>query len=54
MKTEMKVLLYLKRNEQNEDSLCPLLGEITVKDATDSTPHSEGMIQSNTTTEYTT
>jgi integrase len=31
MKTEMKVLLYLKRNEQNEDGLCPLMGKITLR-----------------------
>ena len=31
MKTEMKVLLYLKKNEQNEAGLCPLMGKITVK-----------------------
>ena len=37
MKTEMKVLLYLKRNEQNSDGLCPLMGKITVKGKTNST-----------------
>ena len=26
MKTEMKVLLYLKRNEQSEKDMCPLMG----------------------------
>lgn len=31
MKTEMKVLLYLKRKEQNDNGLCPLMGKITVK-----------------------
>ena len=36
MKTEMKVLLYLKRNEQNESGLCPLMGKITVKGTTNS------------------
>lgn len=37
MKTEMKVLLYLKRNEQNEAGLCPLMGKITVKGKSNST-----------------
>lgn len=37
MKTEMKVLLYLKRNEQNGNGLCPLMGKITVKGKTNST-----------------
>ena len=37
MKTEMKVLLYLKRNEQNSDGLCPLMGKITAKGKTNST-----------------
>lgn len=37
MKTEMKVLLYLKRNEQSADGLCPLMGKITVKGKTNST-----------------
>lgn len=37
MKTEMKVLLYLKRNEQNKDGLCPLMGKITIKGETNST-----------------
>ncbi len=31
MKTEMKVLLYLKRNEQNSEGVCPLMGKITLK-----------------------
>lgn len=31
MKTEMKVLLYLKRNGQDESGLCPLMRKITVK-----------------------
>lgn len=31
MKIEMKVLLYLKRNEQNVDGVCPLMGKITIK-----------------------
>lgn len=30
MKTKMKMLLYLKRSEQNEDGLCPLMGKITL------------------------
>ena len=29
MKTEMKVLLYLKRNEQSEKDMCPLMGRIS-------------------------
>lgn len=37
MKTEMKVLLYLKRNEQSTEGLCPLMGKITVKGKTNST-----------------
>lgn len=37
MKTEMKVLLYLKRNERNEAGLCPLMGKITVKGESNST-----------------
>ena len=37
MKTEMKVLLYLKRSEQNGDGLCPLMGKITVKGKNNST-----------------
>lgn len=31
MKTEFKVLLYLKRNGQGKDGLCPLMGRIMVK-----------------------
>ena len=31
MKTEIKVLLYLKRNGQGKDGLCPLMGRIMVK-----------------------
>lgn len=31
MKTEMKVLLYLKKNEQDMNGLCPLMGKITIK-----------------------
>lgn len=31
MKTEMKVLLYLKKNEQDSDGFCPLMGKITLK-----------------------
>lgn len=31
MKTQMKVLLHLKKNEQNQAGLCPLMGKITVK-----------------------
>lgn len=27
MKTEFKVLLYLKRNGQGKDGLCPLMGK---------------------------
>ena len=30
MKTEMKVLLYLKRNEQSEKDMCPLMGRISI------------------------
>lgn len=37
MKTEMKVLLYLKRNEQNKDGLCPLMGKITIQSKSNST-----------------
>lgn len=37
MKTEMKVLLYLKRNEQNNTGLCPLMGKISVKGKINST-----------------
>ena len=36
MKTEFKVLLYLKRNGQGKDGLCPLMGRIMVKGATNS------------------
>ncbi len=31
MKTQMKVLLHLKKNGQNQAGLCPLMGKITVK-----------------------
>ena len=31
MKTEMKVLLYLKKSEQDSDNLCPVMGKITVR-----------------------
>ena len=31
MKTEIKVLLYLKRNGQGKDGHCPLMGRIMVK-----------------------
>ncbi len=31
MKTEMKVLLYLKRSEQTKDGLSPLMGKLTIK-----------------------
>ena len=31
MKTEMKVLLYIKRSGQDKDGLSPLMGSITVK-----------------------
>lgn len=31
MKTEFKVLLYLKKSEQNNQGLCPLMGKITIK-----------------------
>lgn len=37
MKTELKVLLYLKRNGQDKDGLCPLMGKITIKGETNST-----------------
>lgn len=37
MKTEMKVLLYLKRKEQTASGLCPLMGKITVAGIPDST-----------------
>lgn len=36
MKTEFKVLLYLKRNGQGKDGLCPLMGKIMVKGTTNS------------------
>ena len=36
MKTELKVLLYLKRNGQGKDGLCPLMGKIMVKGTTNS------------------
>ncbi|MFT4224142.1 phage integrase SAM-like domain-containing protein, partial [Dysgonomonas sp.] len=31
MKTELKVLLYLKRNERDAAGFCPLMGKITLK-----------------------
>ena len=31
MKTQMKVLLYLKKTEQSSDGFCPLMGKIDVK-----------------------
>jgi len=37
MKTEMKVLLYLKRNEQGNEGLCPLMGRISIKGRYNST-----------------
>ena len=37
VKTEMKVLLYLKRNSQDRNGDCPLMGKITVKGETNST-----------------
>lgn len=37
MKTEMKVLLYLKKNEQTAGGLCPLMGKITVRGESNST-----------------
>ena len=37
IKTEMKVLLYLKRNSQGKNGDCPLMGKITVKGASNST-----------------
>jgi len=37
MKTEMKVLLYLKRNEQGSEGLCPLMGRISIKGRYNST-----------------
>lgn len=36
MKTEIKVLLYLKRSEQNPDDLCPVMGKITLTGYIDS------------------
>lgn len=36
MKTEFKVLLYLKRNGQGKDGLCPLMGKIMLKGITNS------------------
>lgn len=37
MKTELKVLLYLKRNGQDKEGLCPLMGKITIKGEINST-----------------
>lgn len=37
MKTEMKVLLYLKRNGQYEQGMCPLMGRISIKGHCNST-----------------
>ena len=37
MKTEMNVLLHIKKTEVGEDGLCPLMGRITVKGKSDST-----------------
>lgn len=37
MKTELKVLLYLKRNGQDKEGLCPVMGKITIKGETNST-----------------
>lgn len=37
MKTELKVLLYLKRNGQDKEGLCPLMGKITIKGEANST-----------------
>ena len=34
MKTEMKVLLYLKKADQNTQGLCPVMGRITVNGET--------------------
>ena len=31
MKTEMKVLLYIKRSEKDKDGLSPLMGRIAVR-----------------------
>ena len=36
MKTEFKVLLYLKRNGIGKDGLCPLMGRIMVKGVSNS------------------
>lgn len=36
MKTEMKVLLFIKKTEQGDDGRCPLMGKITVKGRSDS------------------
>ena len=33
----MKVLLYLKRNEQSEKDMCPLMGRISIKGRYNST-----------------
>ena len=37
VKTELKVLLYLKRNSQDKNGNCPLMGKITVKGEANST-----------------
>lgn len=37
MKTELKVLLYLKRNGQDKEGMCPLMGKISIKGETNST-----------------
>lgn len=37
MKTEMNVLLHIKKTEAGEDSLCPLMGRISIKGKSDST-----------------
>lgn len=37
VKTELKVLLYLKRNSQDKNGNCPLMGKITVKSEANST-----------------
>ncbi|MFT4224153.1 phage integrase SAM-like domain-containing protein, partial [Dysgonomonas sp.] len=37
MKAEMKVLLYLKRNERDAAGFCPLMGKITLKGKQNST-----------------
>ena len=31
MKTEMKVLLYIKRSEKDKDGLSPLMGRIAIR-----------------------